>query len=934
SVWLAERADGQLKRQVALKLPRLTWARGLAERMARERDILATLEHPHIARLYDAGVDHHGRPYLALEYVEGPPIDVYARERGLSVRQKLALLLQVCAAVAFAHSRLVVHRDLKPGNILVTADGQVRLLDFGIAKLMEGDRTPETQLTQLSGRALTLDYASPEQIKGEPIGTASDVYSLGVVAYELLTGARPYKLRRGSAAELEEAIATADIAPASSLAAGAPLSRALRGDLDAVLATALARDVARRYATVEALAADLARYLDGRPVEARQSPWGEHLLRLVRRRPLESAVVVGATLAVIGGLYVQVAVTLVFAGGIALALWQRRSAVRQRDLATREKGRADAAAEQARREAERATAAAEAQQRAAAAAQEQARRAEQAKALLLAAFESADVDAGAGRQTAAVDVLRAARDRIDEELAGDPSLALELKTSIAYSLIGSGAATDALALLSSALAAADQRLGPEDARVVAARNVRSEALLALGRAREALDEATWVIESSGRAGDWMQQSIALRHASTAWRELGDLAAGERAIEQAMRLMAEHPEAIGPKERMHVLHSLAGVRVDIQHPEAVETARAAHEAACAYFGPRRAFAPLFAEGQLGLAELKAGQTKTAAERLRGVATRMADVYGLGHRHVGIVLNYLVLAQHAIGDGEGAEVALGQWEESDRASGQPANSAHSARRVLIRGRVMLLQRRPADAVACIEEGNAILAAALPDAAHPVRQLARLELALAYSRAGRPQDAWRTMQEARLSDAEPVRRDIYLAWLLLDEGRWDEALAAAEAAQAQIAADAHPGLAVVGQCALGLAQLETANPASALVTLTAAERRLQDLHIEHSNDLAELMIWRARAQLETGEAEASARSLAGVLASLSRRQAPGRLCALAKLQMARVQVQLGQAEAARRLLEQAGDEALAAPLVGERRWVARVEALLHTGAGSDPA
>ncbi|MFO0206786.1 MAG: serine/threonine-protein kinase, partial [Betaproteobacteria bacterium] len=166
AVWLAERADGSLKRKVALKLPRIGWDPSFAQRSLRERDILAALEHPHIARLYDAGVDQHGRPYLALEYVEGQPIDVYARERGLSVRQKLDLLLQVCSAVAFAHSRLVVHRDLKPSNILVTADGQVRLLDFGIAKLMEGDSAKETQLTQLAGLALTLDYASPEQIKG------------------------------------------------------------------------------------------------------------------------------------------------------------------------------------------------------------------------------------------------------------------------------------------------------------------------------------------------------------------------------------------------------------------------------------------------------------------------------------------------------------------------------------------------------------------------------------------------------------------------------------------------------------------------------------------------------------------------------------------------------------------------------------------------
>ena len=220
SVWLAERADGQLKRQVALKLPRLTWARGLAERMARELDILATLEHPHIARLYDAGVDRLGRPWLALEYVQGRPIDAYAKAEGLTVRQRVELLLQVCEAVAYAHSRLVIHRDLKPSNILVTDEGQVRLLDFGIAKLVQDERTEDLALTERAGRALTLEYASPEQVRGEPIGTASDVYRLGVVAYEVLTGARPYRLRRGSAAELEEAVLVAEVAAASRVAAG------------------------------------------------------------------------------------------------------------------------------------------------------------------------------------------------------------------------------------------------------------------------------------------------------------------------------------------------------------------------------------------------------------------------------------------------------------------------------------------------------------------------------------------------------------------------------------------------------------------------------------------------------------------------------------------------------------------------------------------
>jgi eukaryotic-like serine/threonine-protein kinase len=321
AVWLAERADGTLKRQVALKLPRATWTRGLAERMARERDILASLEHPNIARLYDAGTDSKGRPFLALEYVEGRPIDVYCRERALSIRQRLQLLLEVASAVTFAHTRLVIHRDLKPSNILVTADGQVRLLDFGIAKLMEGDRTQETQLTQVAGHALTLDYASPEQIRGEQIGTASDVYSLGVVAYELLTGARPYKLKRGSAAELEETIATVDAPLASASAIDTAARKELRGDLDAILNTALRKDAQQRYASVDAFAQDIERHLRGEPVLARPDRAGYRLRKFVGRNRLA----VGAAAAVL----------LAVLTGATVALWQASVATRERDRALR-----------------------------------------------------------------------------------------------------------------------------------------------------------------------------------------------------------------------------------------------------------------------------------------------------------------------------------------------------------------------------------------------------------------------------------------------------------------------------------------------------------------------------------------------------------------------------------------------------------------------
>jgi serine/threonine-protein kinase len=289
-VWRAERADGLIQRVVALKLPLGRWPRGdLVERFAREREILAALNHPNIARLYDAGVTADGRPYLALEYVEGRPIDAYCNEADLSVRSRVDVFLQVLHAVAYAHARLVVHRDLKPTNILVTHDGQVRLLDFGVAKLLENGQARRSALTELSGEPRTPEYASPEQIAEEPLGTASDVYSLGVVLYELLTGRRPYRVSRESVRAIETAVLEADADPPSKAAQDDAVGKVLRGDLDTIVLKALRKKSAERYATVDALADDLQNYLAGYPVRARADGAWYRFSRLVARNKLAAA---------------------------------------------------------------------------------------------------------------------------------------------------------------------------------------------------------------------------------------------------------------------------------------------------------------------------------------------------------------------------------------------------------------------------------------------------------------------------------------------------------------------------------------------------------------------------------------------------------------------------------------------------------------------
>ncbi len=325
SVWLAERIDGLLSRPVALKLPHAVWGDAFAERLAREREILAGLAHPHIARLYDTGLDAHGRPWIAMEYVDGERIDTWCAKRDLPLRDRLELLLQVLAAVAHAHQRLVVHRDLKPANILVTQDGQTMLLDFGIARLVDDGSAGDSELTEVGGRALTLDYASPEQIRGEPLGTASDVYSLGVVAYELLARQRPYRLDRHP---LSLAQAIADVnSPRASAVAGTPaLRRALRGDVDAMLGRALEKEVARRYPGADAFAQDIRRHLEGEPVRARPASAGYRTLKFVRRHR------VGVAMAAV------VAMSIV--AGTGVSLWQTHVAREQALEARRQAARA------------------------------------------------------------------------------------------------------------------------------------------------------------------------------------------------------------------------------------------------------------------------------------------------------------------------------------------------------------------------------------------------------------------------------------------------------------------------------------------------------------------------------------------------------------------------------------------------------------------
>lgn len=325
-VWLAERADGLYERQVALKLLRSGYADpGLRQRFSREREILARLQHPHLAQLLDAGIDLQGQPYLALAYVEGEPITDYCQRLQLPLERRLKLMQQVCAVVSHAHANLIVHRDLKPSNILVTADGEVKLLDFGIAKLLDDEQPREIGAhPPTEARAFTLHYAAPEQVRGEPVTTLTDVYSLGVVLFEVITGRKPYRLRRLSDAEWERSILEVNAPRASSLLLRAEpdpspatrrLARRLRGDMDTILLKALQKEPAQRYASVEALSQDVQRFLEGRPIHARPQRALYRLRKYLGRH--RWGVALGA---------VSVVALLALA---VLALWQMQQARRE-----------------------------------------------------------------------------------------------------------------------------------------------------------------------------------------------------------------------------------------------------------------------------------------------------------------------------------------------------------------------------------------------------------------------------------------------------------------------------------------------------------------------------------------------------------------------------------------------------------------------------
>jgi eukaryotic-like serine/threonine-protein kinase len=550
-VYLAQRSEPGFEQQVALKLLK----RGMdsdevLRRFVQERRILAQLSHPHVARFLDGGVSVNGRPYFAMEFVDGNTLTQFARTHALGLRERVSLLASVCDAVAYAHSRLVVHRDLKPSNILVDTNGQPRVLDFGIAKLL--DDSGDAHATATGTRAMSPAYAAPEQILGEPVGTATDVYSLGAVAFELFTGSLPH-LRSATSAEAlmrelaqETTSRPSQVLRQSVLTRGANIgkvdasraARELSGDLDTIVLTALQREPQRRYATAAALAEDLRRWLAGRPIAARPDTARYRIAKFVRRHR--------------GGVATFAISLLALLAALGISLWQAH-------VAQLQARRADAEAASAR---------------------ENAQRSKRVRDFLISVFAQEDplrhTEGGATTLAQAFDdTLK----RIDTELADDPALQGDLLDDFGEITTTKGNFPKAQELFERALVLAERTHAADDPAV-------AETLVNLGvladyrgnalEGKPYLQRAVAILEPHARErpGDYGNALAAL---AKVLHHEGDLREGARILRRVLDLQREAkapPEAlVGALSNVAVAQLSLGqyVEADALASEALELA---------------------------------------------------------------------------------------------------------------------------------------------------------------------------------------------------------------------------------------------------------------------------------------------------------------------------------------------------------------------------
>ncbi len=721
AVWLAARADGAYERTVALKLPHTHLLAGAQrERFQRERDILAGLTDPRIARFYDAGVGEDQQPWLALEYVQGTPITEHCERRALSTRDRVALLREVAAAVQAAHARLVVHRDLKPANVLVTAAGDVKLLDFGIAKLIDDDADNDG-LTQLGGRAATPDYAAPEQLDGGTVTVATDVYALGVMLYELLAGQRPFPTR----SRLARMIEARGEAPLASTRVTGKRRAELVGDLDAILVKAMSPDPAERYASADAFSEELQRYLSHQPIQAQRIGRWRRAIKFVRRHRQ--------------GVAVACALTLALAAGVTGVLWQ----------------------------AQRAT--------------EEARRASAIKDFLIEIFAANDPrsvsDQPHGGITAKA-LLDAGAAKLESRFSDDPDVQIELLRTVAdlYAQLGEDERYEALQALQ--LKKVRERYGPLHPNILdGAVEAAQRACFSTERERctKLIAEADRLLKAAGdrdphlRAQWWLARGYMLQG------EDGKTAEAGLAFENAVSLYRRHQ----PRSRGHVtaLHELAGfyMSMKLDHARAIATYR--ETLLLAESLPNRNDAELQTlYGNLGLAYQQIGQFSEAADSFRKSADIADRTTGAEFPTAWAPRANAARTLHLAGQRDAAHREFARLLPLLTKDSRHAKEVANVQELY--GERVSSEGRPEVAIPYLEAAVAVYA---KQASHAFKlRLTRRYLGEAYRRAGRNQDAGRTLKtsldaylEYQQDSEQPVMaiRENWGRWLL-DNGRIDEA------------------------------------------------------------------------------------------------------------------------------------------------------------------
>jgi eukaryotic-like serine/threonine-protein kinase len=777
-VWLAERRDLMVRRPVALKLPRVSWqGRAAAQRLAREREILASLSHPNIARLLDAGITGDGHPYLALEYVEGKPIDVHAREQALSIRARLELFRQVLAAVGHAHGRLVVHRDLKPTNVLVTKDGQVRLLDFGIAKLIAGTDVAEPELTQLAGAAFTPNYASPEQLAGEAIGVASDLYSLGVLLYELLAESPPYVLRRTADSSLHASLRSLTIARPSERAATPQLRKALAGDLDTIVQKAMKLSPEERYPTANAFADDVGRFLDGYPIAARPDSAAYRIRKLVARHRAAAAATVAVAIAVVGG--------------ASAALWQARRAT------------------------------------------EEQHRAEEVTDYLTGMFREASPYGAPGRSLSAVDLLKRAHAGLDR-VGGRPALRVELLNLLGSTLLDLGDTETGERMALQALQEAES-LPPDHVQRLRARLLHTDVLFARARGPELRAELEALIprleaQAQSQPADLVRAlenrarlalmevkpADGLRDAQRAFylaqARLGDQ--DGRTVDSAV-LLAEAYQ-YGPRD------AKASLR---------EAERGLSFALAAYIGQPNHPHVIYARDVFGRALCFAGQPERAVQESSRALQDAREVLGPSSPLVGMMLINRVPCERRLGDlrqaiedgTRGIELRNAAMQKDSRSWG---NSHYAL------GVTLLAARRPSEALEDLTAAVESLARALGER-HWLTLGARAHRMVALAYVGRSADALAelaALQAIRTELADSTLFDALTGTVHRLAGRPAQARQAYEQALTRLPDDAQRRfnrmwiLGELGLVEVELGQLKEAEAAlSEALTISIADQRV---------------------------------------------------------------------------------------------------------------